>query len=283
VGVTGRVGRLQWRGWLLLADCAAVVSVAPWHRSGWSGAWFGVLAAALLCGPMFAWLVLARTRRWGTVVGIMMLGVLASTYLTSQVLLAGPVRPPIADWGIPFVLVAGAICVLSGAWQEYAVRRIRRVSMAVADAADGSRPRWPARLGAASLVAAAVLATWAAYEFALGDGAEPEAKVEPYRAEVFPLPSGWTVVDEERSCGSGGCYGMSLTLTGSGPAADPASELRRRLHDRGWSENCEPVGGLLHLFRFVDWGGHCIAVEVADSRTAKVVIRVRAGWPRGSF
>ncbi|MEH0844742.1 hypothetical protein V6U81_20365 [Micromonospora sp. CPCC 205711] len=281
MGVLSAVGRLQWRGWLLLADCAAVVSVSPWHRLGWPEAWFGVVATALLCGPLFAWLLLARTRRWGLPVGAALLGVLAAVHLTSQVFLAGPVRPPMADWGIPFVGLAGAICLVVGAWQEYVLRSERRVSTTADEEKD--HKRWPARLGTAAMLAAAVFSAWAAYQLALGDGAEAEAKVEPYRAEVLPLPDGWTVLDEQNSCGSGGCYGLTLTLTRERAGGDPVRQLRRQLHDHGWSKECEPVGGLLPVLRFVDWGAHCFSIEAVDPTTAKIGIDVHPGWPQGHF
>ncbi|MGC5022392.1 hypothetical protein [Micromonospora sp. DT47] len=274
------IARLRWRGWLLLADCTAVVSVAPWHRTGWSGACFGLLAAAaLLCGPLFAWLLLAQTRRWGLPVGAALLGMLAAVHLTSQVFLAGPVRPPIADWGIPFVALAAATCLVAGAWQERALRPAHSRS-APADEEAGSR-RWAARPGAAAVLATAAFSAWAAYQLALGDGAEPEAKVEPYRGEVLPLPAGWSVLDEQQSCGSGGCYGLTLTLTPDRAGADPVGELRRHLHDHGWSKECEPVGGLLRVLRFVDWGGHCVTVDAVDRNTATIGIHVYAGWPKG--
>ncbi|MEU5789760.1 hypothetical protein ABZ754_18760 [Micromonospora purpureochromogenes] len=237
------------------------------------------MATALLCAPMFAWLLLARTRRWGLPVGAALLGVLAAVHLTSQVFLAGPVRPPMADWGIPFVGLAGATCLLMGAWQRYASRSIRSVPAPGYEEAERGRSR--ARLGTAALLATAVFSAWAAYQLALGDGAEPEAKVEPYRAEVLPLSDGWTILDEQEGCGSGGCYGLTLTLTRERAGADPAGELRRQLHDRGWSRKCEPVGGLLRVFRFVDWGGHCVTVEAVDPTTASINIHVHAGWPQG--
>ncbi|MGS2619620.1 hypothetical protein ACVCAH_34815 [Micromonospora sp. LZ34] len=279
MGVASGVGRLKWRGWLLLADSAAVVLVAPWHRSGWSGACFGVVATALLCAPLFAWLPLTRTRRWGQSVAAALLIVLAAVHLTSQVFLAGPVRPPMADWGIPFVGLAGAMCLAVGAWQRYASRSIRSVSAASDEEAERRRSR--AGLGTAALLATAVFSAWAAYQLALGDGAEPEAKVEPYRAEVLPLPDGWTVLDEKEGCGSGGCYGLTLTATRARAGADPVGELRRQLHDNGWSKECEPVGGLLRVLRFVDWGGHCVTVEPVDPTTARIDIHVHAGWPHG--
>ncbi|WP_280840986.1 hypothetical protein [Micromonospora sp. A200] len=278
MAVASAVDRLQWRGWLLVADCAAVVSIAPWHRTGWSGACFGLVATALLCGPLFAWLLLTRKPRWGLPVGAALLGVLAAVYLTSQVFLAGPVRPPMADWGIPFVVLAGATCFVAGAWQKYAPRSTASVSPP-ADK-DPERRRWRAGFGTAALLATAVFFAWAAYQLALGDGAEPEAKVEPYRAEVLPLPDGWTVLDEEESCGSGGCYGLTLTVTRKRSGADPAGELRRQLHDHGWSKECEPVGGFLRVLGFVDWGGHCVSVEAVNPTTAKIGIHVHAGWPK---
>lgn len=147
--------------------------------------------------------------------------------------------------------------------------------------AEPKRKRWHGGLSIPVLLVAALLFAWAAYQLALGDGAEPEAKVEPYRAEVMPLPGRWSVLDEQESCGSGGCYGLTLTLTRAKVGADPAGELRRHLHDHGWSTECEPVGGLLRVLGLVDWGRHCVTVEAVDATTAKVSINVYAGWPKG--
>lgn len=239
----------------------------------------GVVVTALLCAPLFAWLPLTRTRRWGLRVGVVLLGVLAAVHLASQVFLAGPVRPPMADWGLPFVGLAGATCFVVGAWQKYALVSTRSVAWPADE--ESERRRWRAGLGTLALLAAAAFSAWAAYQLALGDGAEPEAKVEPYRAEVLPLPDGWTVLDEQESCGSGGCYGLTLTVTRERAGADPAGELRRQLQQDGWSKECERVGGLLRVLGFVDWGGHCVTVEAVDRTTAKIGIDVHAGWPKG--
>lgn len=267
------ISRLQGYGWLLFADCAAVVTVAPWHRSDWSKAWVGVVAAALLCAPLFAWLLLPRT--WRTSVGVALLAELAAVYLVSQVFLAGPIRPPMADWGIPFVGLAGTTCLII---VTYAPHQTRGMSCPT-----DKKParRRPVGLSAAALLVTGAFSAWAAYQLALGDGAEPEAKVEPYRAEVLPLPDEWAVVDEEQSCGSGGCYGLTLTVTRERAGADPAGTLRQQLHGNGWSTECEPVGGLLRVLGFVDWGGHCVMVEVVGPTTAKIGINVYPGWPKG--
>jgi hypothetical protein len=51
-----------------------------------------------------------------------------------------------------------------------------------------------------------------ALELALGDGAEPAAKVEPYQGEMLPLPAGWLLTDVEFGAGSGGTYSQSPSI-----------------------------------------------------------------------
>jgi len=252
VYVVAVLGRWRWRGWLLVADAAAVLWVVPLHRSEGAWEWAGVLAFTAVCAPVFAWLLIPDGGRRTCAVGIMLLTVLVATHLASQVILAGPVRPPVADWAIPLVILTGPIVVVAVG------------------------PRWPAAI---SIVASAAITAWLSYQLALGDGAEPEAKVEPYAAQVLPPPPGWTVRHEQHGCGSGGCYTLTLTLQRDQAVADPGADLRRHLRDRGWRHECEHVGGLLPILTRIDWGQHCVSIEIVDTTTVKIIIEVAAGIP----
>ncbi len=160
----------------------------------------GIVLAAL---PVVAWSLLARSRTPGLIAGAVLVALLAATVLPGRVL-PGPVASSedLLTWYAVLAILVGPV---AGAYE----RRRGRLAVFLLQAT------------AVGVVVPTLLCCF---------GVVARSEGLPGGEGLLPFPAGLAAVEEDRSCGSGGCARI-VTVTGP----DAAARVRAHLAARGFT------------------------------------------------
>lgn len=185
-----RLTQLGWRAALVAA--AVLVGTFPWHAAP-SGL-FGVM-------PILLWCLVARDRKSGIRIGLILLAVLVWFVVPRGLGWSGPLVPSAVDVYWLYPMIAACACVAS-------LSQTRSIAVAVLVLVT--------MVGTGLLASAVVVLS--------------QLESMPGDEGVLPAPSGLRVVEGRGWCGSGGCS-REVTATG-----DRAPEvMREHLASRGFS------------------------------------------------
>jgi hypothetical protein len=239
----------------------------------WRDADRGVATAGahllLVIGPVLAWLGLAhpgRPGRWpvAVILGIAVLGYV----LTSQLSSAEALAPPAADWVLPAGWWGTALCAVA-----LVLQRLRW----------GRRPRWPeVGPGVVAQTLRRTVGRWA-FSGALvcavamwaitPNGVPARFKDGVAAADTVPLPSRWTVLEDERTCGEGWqCeHRLWVRVPADTSSADAPAVFREAMRQAGWTAQCRPMRGNF------TWADRCLHLYPRAGRDYVVVVDERPG------
>ncbi|WP_052745008.1 hypothetical protein [Micromonospora sp. HK10] len=205
------------------------------------------------------WWRVARTRRIGWIVGLVLLG---WAVIAAAVVVAFPRAQ--AELSVGYLPVAVSIIAVGRAVER---RRLGRAE----------RPRGSRAYGMAVVLASFVACVCAPFSFYTFNS-EPFI---PSADELLPVPAGLNATVEEpvgTACGSGAC-GRFITVTGrpGQPASGVYEQVRQHLASRGWrlgndGRSCRPTGWLL------DQRSLCVSVFV-EGTAVHVSFEGSRAWP----
>jgi hypothetical protein len=282
----GRAASVLARWWAHRWHLAAVAVAGAVAAAGWPWVWrdadVGIAAvgahALLVGGPVVAWLGLARVARFP--VAVLLTLNAAAFFVASQVfpgatLPATPgsawqtgdaIAPPAADWVLPAGWLGTGLCAAA-----LLLHRLRW------------RPAWP-DLGPAprGLRLRRTVGAWA-LAGAVFCGVDAWS-VTPYgiphafgyavaAAEGVPVPGGWTVLADDRTCrrSQGQCaHPVWVRVPPGTSGSDARAVLRGRMWEAGWTAQCRPMRGI------EDWPDRCLHLYAAGAGGFVIVVDERA-------
>jgi hypothetical protein len=265
-----RVWRRRWQLAAATVACAMAAVVAPtvWRDAAGAVATAGAYLL-LIAGPVLAWLGLAHPGRPGrrpvaVILGIAVLGY----FLTSQLSSGEALAPPAADWVLPAGWWGTALCV-----SALLLQRMRW----------GRRPHWP-ELGASAVAQtlrrtvggwalAGALTCSAAMWATTPDGVPARFRDAVAAADLVPVPSRWTVLEDDRTCReSWQCeHRLRVRIPADTSNADAPAVFREAMRQAGWAAQCRPMRGNF------TWADRCLHLYPRAGSDFVVVVDERPG------